>query len=66
MGKPLQRLRSVRRLRVGKEELVIVQEVGKTKDPKLDEQARKDRRQDNQQMKISHKQHRKRKKHGRQ
>jgi len=51
---------------VGKEELVIVQEVGKTKDPKLDEQARKDRRQDNQQMKISHKQHRKRKKHGRQ
>jgi len=51
---------------VGKEVMVVVQEVGKKKDPKLGEQARKDRRRDNHAMKISHKQHRKRKKHGRQ
>lgn len=52
-------------LTVGDRQLISVHEVAAKKGPKLDAEARKQRREDNKLMKKSRKTHRKRKKHGR-
>lgn len=56
---------SLKKILVGEREIVLVHEAGTEIPHKLKDEQRKSRREDNKQMKISRKRHRRRRKHGR-